>query len=98
MADTAHTDPNHHDAEPFGFPELRYAHENADDPLCAAGLDRNARALIIAAAACPESLADVGHHLATLHPRLGVTRTEGFAYCDLGLALERLPRLAELLE
>lgn len=98
MADTAHTDPNHHDAEPFGFPELRYAHENADDPLCAAGLNRNARALIIAAAACPESLADVGHHLATLHPRLGVTRTEGFAYCDLGLALERLPQLAELLE
>ncbi|OFU53798.1 hypothetical protein HMPREF3121_08085 [Corynebacterium sp. HMSC11E11] len=96
--DGTHHGDKHDDDAPFEFPELRYAHENADDPLCAAGLDRNARDLIIAAAACPESLADVEHHLATLHPRLGVTRTEGFAYCDLGIALERLPRLAELLE
>lgn len=87
------------DAEPaFEFPDLRYAHEDADDALCLAGLERNARDLIIADAACPESLADVEHHLATLHPRLGVTRGEGFAYCDLGIALERLPRLADLLE
>lgn len=107
MAHTDCTGTHHRDDDPpdgqddgrhFEFPDFRYAHEDRGDPLCAAGLERNARDLVIAEAACPESMADVEHHLATLHPRLGITRNESFAYCDLGIALERLPRLAELLE
>ncbi|WP_295628249.1 HNH endonuclease signature motif containing protein [uncultured Corynebacterium sp.] len=86
------------DTDPFEFPDTRYAHENRDDPLCAMGLDRNRRDLQIAELTCPDDLADVEHHLAGLAPRLGITYGAALDYCDVGIALERLPALAELLE
>ena len=47
------------DGRRFEFPDTRYAHEDAADPLCAAGLERNARDLRVAELTCPDSVADV---------------------------------------
>lgn len=86
------------DGRRFEFPDTRYAHEDAADPLCAAGLERNARDLRVAELTCPDSVADVEDHLARVAPRLGVTYGVGLDYCDVGLMLDRLPTLAEVLE
>lgn len=106
MAENVHTDPDHHDDDPpigqphggFTFPGTRYAHENQGDPLCVAGMERNARDLHVAVLACPDSERDVEDHLARIAPRLGITHGAGLDYCDIGLMLERLTGLADLLE
>ena len=106
MADHIRPNPDHrdHDQPPrrpddgFTFPGTRFAHENPDDPLCDAGLERNSRDLRIAVLACPGGVADVEDHLARIAPRLGLTRGAGLDYCDVGLMLDRLTDLADLLE
>ncbi|WP_295624446.1 HNH endonuclease signature motif containing protein [uncultured Corynebacterium sp.] len=86
------------DDPPFEFPNVFYAHEDPDDPLCVAGMERNARDLVVADLACPAGVADVDDHLARIAPRLGLTYAAGLDYCDVGVMLERLPRLQEMLE
>lgn len=79
------------------FSPKRYAHERADDPVCAAGLRRNAGELEVARLAAPDPGADVEDHLARIHPKLGLSNSVGLAYCDIGTALRSLPNLARLL-
>lgn len=92
------SDSDTNDSDAFVFPDIPYAHEDSSDAMCIAGLERNSRDLRIAEAACPDFMADVDHHLAGLAPRLGISRSAALHYCDVGVSLERLPDLAELLE
>lgn len=106
MSEHFHPSPDHNDDDPpagdrddgFVFPGTRFAHENPDDPLCIAGLERNARDLQVAVLACPDSERDVEDHLARIAPRLGLTRGAGLDYCDIGLMLDRLTDLGDLLD
>ncbi|MFD5868863.1 HNH endonuclease signature motif containing protein [Corynebacterium sp. NPDC060344] len=97
MADDTCPCPDHHD-DRCSFPGTLFAHETPGDPLCAAGLERNARDLRVAVLACPSGPADVEDHLARIAPRLGITHAAGLDYCDIGLMLDRLTDLGDLLE
>lgn len=85
-------------AEPIVmFSKHRYAHEFDDDPMAAAGLARNAHELAVATLAAPDPGDDVEDHVARIHPRLGLSRSVGLSYCDIGTMLRMLPHLARIL-
>lgn len=84
--------------EDFRFPDIPFAHEDPDDPVGVAGLLRKAQDLLVGKLAAPEHWEDVEDHISRIHPRLGVPRSLGLAYCNLGLVLRRMPELAALLD
>lgn len=76
----------------------RFHHEISQAAPARLGIERN-RADLKLALACvpPSSSKDVEDYIAKIAPALGMSRARTLQYIDVGMQLERLPRLKELL-
>lgn len=76
----------------------RFHHEISQTAPARLGIDRNRADLKLALACVPcSSTKDVEDYIAKIAPALGMSRGRTLQYIDVGMQLERLPRLKELL-
>lgn len=54
--------------------------------------------LALAVASTPDIDTDVEYHASRLGTRIGISRGRALMFCDIGLMLQKMPRLAELLK
>lgn len=85
-------------AEAMQASSLRFHHEISQTDPARFGLERNRADVKLALACVPSSSTDdVEHFLAKIAASLGLSRTRTLQYVDIGMQLQRLPRLKKLL-
>lgn len=72
-----------------------FRHEWDDDGLSALLVTHNRNEVIIAEACTPERVRDVEDHLASIGPRMGISKSRARDYCYIGLMFRRMPRVRE---
>ncbi|MEJ5918873.1 HNH endonuclease signature motif containing protein [Corynebacterium sp. H78] len=75
-----------------------WSHQRPDDPLSALSRAANIADFKLALACTPALHADVENHAARLSVRLGLSRGQCLMLCDVGLMLNRMPKLAAFAE